>query len=68
MTDQAILAPLDANQRYTMAEAMAYLRISRQKIYADINAGNLATIKDGKRRYVPGSEIVRRSRIENSTD
>lgn len=59
-------APLDAQQRYSVPEAMAYLRISRQKIYRDINAGKIKTIKDGRRRYVPGSEIIRVSSI-NST-
>ena len=55
------LPPLDANQRYSIEEATAYLRQSRAKTYLDINAGRLVTIKDGRRRYVPGSAIIERS-------
>jgi len=57
------LPPLDQAQRYTIDEAIAYLRSSRKTLYNDIAAGLLATIKEGKRRYVPGSEIARRSRV-----
>ncbi len=57
------LAPLDPQQRYTILEASAYLRQSRSKTYLDIGAGTLPTIKDGKRRYVPGTAILERSRV-----
>lgn len=57
------LAPLDPLQRYTIDEAMAYLRISRATLYADIAAGLIGTIKDRGRRFVPGSEIARRSSL-----
>lgn len=56
-------SPLDEAQRYTVEEAIAYLRTSRKTLYNDIAAGLLATIKEGKRRFVPGSEIARRSRL-----
>lgn len=59
----AALPPLDEQQRYTIPEAAKYLRVSRATIYNDIAAGLLATIKDRKRRFVPGSEIARRSRV-----
>lgn len=55
------LAPLDPLQRYTVEEAIAYLRSSRASVYHDISEGRLAVIKEGARTYVPGSEIVRRS-------
>lgn len=58
------LPPLDANQRYTYAEASAYLRQSRSKTFADVKNGTLRIIKDGRRTYVPGYEIIRRSRGE----
>jgi excisionase family DNA binding protein len=61
------LPPLDAQQRYTITEAVQYLRTSRQTIYNDIAAGTLATFREGKRRFVPGTEIIRRSRIPPST-
>ena len=56
------LAPLDPLQRYTVEEAIRYLRTSRQSIYNLINAGHIATINQGMRRFVPGSEIARLSR------
>lgn len=57
------LPPVDPNQRYGIDEANAYLRQSRAKTYNDIAAGALKVIKDGKRTYIPGSEIVRRSTL-----
>ncbi len=55
------LPPLDLLQRYDLEEAARYLRISRATLYNDIAAGLIATIKDRKRRFVPGAEIARRS-------
>jgi excisionase family DNA binding protein len=62
MKSRPTLPPLDSAQRYSIDEAIAYLRSSRKTIYDDISEGRLATIKEGKRRFVPGSEIARRSR------
>ena len=61
MPKPIILPPLDPAQRYSIDEANAYLRQSRAKTYKDIAAGKLRTILDGKRRYVPGTEIAARS-------
>jgi excisionase family DNA binding protein len=55
------LAQLDALQRYTIDEACAYLRASRARVYAKVKAGQLSIIKDGRRSYVAGSEIIRAS-------
>jgi excisionase family DNA binding protein len=60
-TKSSPLPPLDPLQRYTIDETARYLRISRATIYADISAGLITTIKDRKRRFVPGAEIQRRS-------
>ena len=57
------LSPVDSNQRYTIEETNAYLRQSRCKTYEDIKAGLLKPIKDGKRTYIPGTQIIARSRI-----
>jgi excisionase family DNA binding protein len=57
------LPPLDSAQRFTVDEAIAYLRSSRQTVYKLINAGELRVIKEGNRTYVPGSEIARRSTL-----
>jgi hypothetical protein len=62
----APLPPLDVAQRYTVIEAMAYLRTSRQTIFANIKAGLIGTIKEGKRRYVPGAEIARLSSLPSA--
>lgn len=58
------LPPLDVAQRYTIEEAIAYLRSSRKSVYRLINTGELKTLKENRRRYVPGSEIARHSRLE----
>jgi excisionase family DNA binding protein len=57
------LGPLDPLRRYTVEDAMRYLGISRFTLYADIREGRIQTIKDRARRFVPGSEIVRRSAV-----
>jgi excisionase family DNA binding protein len=56
------LPSLDEHQRYSIDEARSYLRVSRAKLYLKIQAGEIATIKDGRRTFVPGSEIARLSR------
>jgi hypothetical protein len=56
------LAPLDSQQRYTIPESLAYLRTSRATIYELIATGKLATITEGRRRYVPGAAIIALSR------
>ena len=63
MKPRPVLPPLDAAQRYSIEETILYLRSSRKTVFEDIRAGRLATIKEGKRRFVPGSEIARRSRV-----
>lgn len=56
------LPPLDERQRYTVTEAARYLRIARPTFYKLVNGGEIATITQGRRRFVPGSEIARLSR------
>jgi excisionase family DNA binding protein len=60
---QKNLPPLDLNQRYSIGEACAYLRISRAQLYKRITDGSLPTIEDGRRRFVPGHVIAARSRV-----
>ena len=52
------LPPIDANQRYSIDEASAYLRQSREKTYRDIREGKLTAICDG-RKYVSGQELIK---------
>jgi prophage regulatory protein len=60
------LPPVDVSQRYTIKEATCYLRISHASIYKEINAGRIRILKQGKRTFVPGSEIARLSRLEDA--
>ena len=62
-TARPIPPPLDTQQRYRIEEALAYLRISRATIYNLIAANELRVIREGKRTFVPGSEIARRSKL-----
>jgi prophage regulatory protein len=60
------LPPVDVAQRYTIAEATSYLRISHASIYKEINACRIKVLKQGKRTFVPGSEIARLSRLKDA--
>lgn len=53
------LPSLDLNQRYTIKEAAAYLRISRALLYKRLHSGHIAFLKDGRRTYIHGTEIIR---------
>lgn len=61
--EAVMLPPLDAQRRYTIKVACGYLGLSHTTIYKKIKIGQLRTIMDGTRRFVPGSEIVRLSRL-----
>lgn len=56
-------AVIDPNQRYSLAETHAALGQSHVKTFQDIKRGRLQTITDGRRRYVLGSELIRRARV-----
>ncbi len=57
------LPPLDPLQRYTVNEALLYLRTSRQSFYTKlVNSKRIKVIREGSRCFVPGSEIARLSR------
>jgi excisionase family DNA binding protein len=58
----AYLPPLDPRQRYNVAEACSYLRISRSYLYKLVDGGKLEVIREnGARVWVPGTEIERLS-------
>lgn len=61
------LPPLDPGQRYTPEEAAVYLRMSRKRVFDDIREGRLKSLKEGKRRYIPGTEIARRSSLSEQS-
>jgi hypothetical protein len=58
-----VLPPLEPHRRYTIPDASALLSQSRAKTFADLRDGKLASIRDGRRRYIPGTEIIRRSTL-----
>jgi excisionase family DNA binding protein len=64
--ERPTLPPVDVAQRYTIKEATAYLKISHATIYKEINARRLRVLKQGKRTFVPGSEIARLSQLEGA--
>lgn len=53
-------------QRYTVPEAIAYLRSSRKTFYDEVKAGRITLVKDGRRSYVHGSELARRLAVSRS--
>ena len=57
-------AVIDPNQRYSLAETHAALGQSHAKTFQDIKRGTLQTVRDGRRRYVLGSELIRRARLD----
>jgi hypothetical protein len=65
MKQRPELPPLDPQQRYTPEETALYLRRSRKSIFEMISGDNprLRSIKEGKRRYIPGTEIARLSAL-----
>jgi excisionase family DNA binding protein len=50
---------VDTLQRYTIDESCTLLRMGRARLYEKIRSGEIRTITDGKRRYIPGTEIAR---------
>lgn len=55
-------AVIDPNQRYSLAEMHATLSQSHAKTFQDIKLGRLKSMRDGRRRYLLGSELIRRAR------
>lgn len=58
--------PLDVNQRYTIPQAAKYLKISRAYVYRLIEKGEIKTLVDGRRRFISGSEIAKRSALPSA--
>lgn len=56
---------VDLNQRYTIEESLACLRISRGRLYAKVKDGEITLIKDGRRSYLAGRELARLSAPTN---
>lgn len=52
------LPPLDPNQRYTIHEGCCYLRHSRARLYQKVARGELRLIKDGRRSYIAGADLI----------
>jgi hypothetical protein len=57
---------LDPNQRYSLPEAFAALRVSEAEGYRKMSDRELRTFKDGARTFVSGTELIRASRPPNT--
>jgi hypothetical protein len=55
------LPPIDPLRRYSVNDSLQYLGISRAPFYQNVAEGKIKIIKDRKRTFVPGSELVRLS-------
>jgi hypothetical protein len=54
---------LEANRRYSINDGAAILNCSRSRFYEHIKAGRIRIIKDGRRSYAPGSDLIALSTI-----
>lgn len=54
---EAATGPAAPDRLYSIAEAAELLAQGRSRIYAEIGAGRLRTVKSGRRRLVSGSAI-----------
>ncbi len=54
-------AVIDANQRYSLAESAAILRVSLPTLYKRMAEEDIEVIRDGGRTYVHGTELIRQS-------
>jgi hypothetical protein len=52
---------IDPNQRYSLPESAATLRLSMPTLYKRMAAGQIEVIRDGARTYVHGTELIRQS-------
>jgi Helix-turn-helix domain len=62
----APLAPIDPLRRYPVELALRYLETSRGTFYKLAREGKLHIVKEGRRSYVPASEIIRLSSVPQS--
>jgi hypothetical protein len=53
---------IDSNRRYPIPKTLALLGISRKRFYDNVKAGRIKIIKDGRRSFCGGDEIIRVSR------
>jgi excisionase family DNA binding protein len=65
-TPNSPLPALDVHQRYTVEESLRYLRTSRATLYKQISDGTIKTLTQGRRRYLPGSELARMSSVPSA--
>ena len=59
MSDIIPLPPLEPARGYTVHHAALYLDCSAPLVYQLISSGQLPSRKLGKRRIIPGSELIR---------
>jgi hypothetical protein len=55
------LPQLDPLRRYSIADSLTLLGVSKKRFYAHVKAGRITLLKDGRRSFCPGSDIARLS-------
>lgn len=63
--ERSALPEFDPRLRYPVELAAAFLHASRAHVFKRIKAGEIRVIRDGRRCYVPGSEIARLSSVSS---
>lgn len=58
------LPPPQPGRRYTVRAAMRYLAKSRMTLYLDVKAGRVRVIRDGRRVFFPGDELLRLTSLD----
>jgi hypothetical protein len=61
------LPPFDAQLRYTVDEAAAYLKTSRMTVYKLLHSGELEGIKENSRTFISGRSIASKCAPREST-
>lgn len=62
----AVPPVIDPNMRYDLPESAATLRVGIAQVFRELKSGKLKGFKDGRRRYISGEELIRRSRPESA--
>jgi hypothetical protein len=67
MTQTARTSPaFDPRLRFDIPNAVNLLGYSRAKLYQEIKSGSIRIIRDGRRVFIPGSEIARKSSLDDN--
>lgn len=57
--------PFNHHLRFSIEETAYHLGVSRAHVWKRVQSGEIKTIADGRRRFVPGTEIARLSAVQS---